>query len=299
MKDCVVIGGGPAGLTAAIYLARFHLSVTVFHDHSSRASMIPMSHNHAGFPDGISGIELLARMKAQAKRYGAAIRSRTITTLRKVDNMFAAEFYNGSIRSRTVLLATGVVNRRSAMPKATHDDAVARGLIRYCPVCDGFEVTDKSVGVIGTGGKGFREAIFLRSYTRDLTLVSPKSVHDLSETEALSLAEHGIIVVAGPVAAIEPDNDTIRITTPTASYSFASIYPALGSDTCSTLASRIGARLSDEGCVRVDGHQGTTVSGFFAAGDVVAGLDQISHAMGQAGVAATTIRNELGERAVR
>jgi hypothetical protein len=85
------------------------------------------------------------------------------------------------------------------MPQATHD-AVARGLIRYCPVCDGFEFTDKSVGVIGTGGKGFREAIFLRSYTRDLTLVSSNSVHDLSETEALSLAEHGIIVVAGPVA---------------------------------------------------------------------------------------------------
>lgn len=66
--DCAIIGGGPAGLTAAIYLARFHLSVTVLDDNTSRAAMIPISHNHAGFPDGISGPDLLARMKAQAQR---------------------------------------------------------------------------------------------------------------------------------------------------------------------------------------------------------------------------------------
>ncbi|MFF0952910.1 NAD(P)/FAD-dependent oxidoreductase [Rhizobium leguminosarum] len=295
--DCVVIGGGPAGLTAAIYLARYHLSVAVFHDNSSRASTIPMSHNHAGFPDGISGTELLARMNAQAQLYGAAIRRRRITTLHKVDNLFVAEFESGSIRSRAVLLATGVVNRRPAMPQATHDEAVARGLLRYCPVCDGFEVTDKPIGVLGTGTKGFKEAVFLRSYTKDLTLISPESVHDLSEIETSSLTHLGIRVEAGPVTSTDLDNDMIRVTTPTETYSFASIYPALGSDICSHLASRLGARLSDEGCVSVDGHQRTTVPLFYAAGDVVAGLDQISHAMGQAGVAATTIRNDLGEQA--
>ncbi|EJB01730.1 thioredoxin reductase [Rhizobium leguminosarum bv. trifolii WSM597] len=297
LNDCVVIGGGPAGLTAAIYLARYHLSVTVFHDESSRASIIPVSHNHAGFPGGISGTELLARMTAQAQLYGAAIRRRKITTLRKADNRFVAEFENGSIRSRAVLLATGVVNRRPAMPQATHDEAVARGLLRYCPVCDGFEVTDKPVGIIGTGTKGFKEAVFLRSYTKDLTLISPEDVHDLSELEMSSLAHLGIRVEVGPIASTNLDNDMIRVITPTETYAFASIYPALGSDICSHLALQIGARVSDEGCITVDGHQRTTVPGFYAAGDVVAGLDQISHAMGQAGVAATTIRNDLGDQA--
>ncbi|MEH7840144.1 NAD(P)/FAD-dependent oxidoreductase [Rhizobium laguerreae] len=294
--DCVVIGGGPAGLTAAIYLARYHLSVAVFHDNSSRASTIPMSHNHAGFPDGISGTELLARMNAQAQLYGAAIQRRRITTLHKADNLFVAEFESGSIRSRAVLLATGVVNRRPAMPQATHDEAVARGLLRYCPVCDGFEVTDKPIGVLGTGTKGFKEAVFLRSYTKDLTLISPEGKHDLSEIETSSLTHLGIRVEVGPVISTDLDKDMIRVATPTETYSFASIYPALGSDIRSHLASRLGARLSDEGCVIVDGHQRTTVPGFYAAGDVVAGLDQISHAMGQAGVAATTIRNDLGEQ---
>src|SRR6187551_4060587 len=71
--DCLVIGGGPAGLTAAIYLARFHLDIMVVDGGKSRASWIPCTHNHAGFPDGIKGTELLARMRDQACKYGAKI----------------------------------------------------------------------------------------------------------------------------------------------------------------------------------------------------------------------------------
>lgn len=72
--DCVVIGGGPAGLKAAVYLARFHPAVTVFHDSSSRAHSIPLSHNQAPFPGGISGMDLLRRMQDQAITYGADLR---------------------------------------------------------------------------------------------------------------------------------------------------------------------------------------------------------------------------------
>jgi thioredoxin reductase (NADPH) len=71
--DALVVGGGPAGLTAAIYLARYHRRVVVVDDGNSRAKWIPLSHNHAGFPDGITGDELLRRMREQAERYGATI----------------------------------------------------------------------------------------------------------------------------------------------------------------------------------------------------------------------------------
>ncbi|MGU0230032.1 NAD(P)/FAD-dependent oxidoreductase, partial [Klebsiella pneumoniae] len=71
MDDCIIIGAGPAGLTAAIYLARFHLSIRLFDSGSSRAAMIPCTHNHAGYPEGIAGKELLRLMLAQAERYGA------------------------------------------------------------------------------------------------------------------------------------------------------------------------------------------------------------------------------------
>src|SRR3954471_24122763 len=110
--DCLVIGGGPAGLTAAIYLARFHLKLLVVDAGKSRASLIPCTRNHAGFPDGIWGPELIDRMKAQAQKYGAAIESARVTRLDPVEGGFEAEYGAGPVTARAVLLATGVANRR-------------------------------------------------------------------------------------------------------------------------------------------------------------------------------------------
>lgn len=259
--DCAVIGGGPAGLTAAIYLARYHLSVTVFDDHTSRASMIPISHNHAGFPDGIGGEELLARMRTQAQRYGALVQGGTVTALKKENDLFIIQFESGLVVARAVLMATGVVNRRPSMSPDKHDDAVARGLLRYCPVCDGFEISDKPVGVLGSGTKGSKEAKFLRSFTRDVTLVAPDGVHDLADDERSSLEVLGIRVEAGPVISVEPGADKITVTTAARAYAFASLYPALGSDIRSGLAAELGARVSEEGCIDVDAHQRTSIPG--------------------------------------
>jgi thioredoxin reductase (NADPH) len=295
--DCIVIGGGPAGLTAAIYLARYHLSVAVLDDRTSRAAAIPVSHNHAGFPDGIGGNELLDRMRKQAAHYGADIRHRKVTALVKSGDMFKVSYDRDTLESRSVLLATGVFNRRPAMPNAQHDQAVARGLIRYCPVCDGYEVTDKAVGVIGTGAKGYKEALFLRSYTRDITLVAPDGGHQLSPQEIQHLTNFGIQTVSGPVASLELHEDTITVHLGGKQISFASVYPALGSDIRSELLDGLDADRSSDGCVIVDTHQRSSIPGLYAAGDVVIGLDQISHAMGQAGVAATAIRNDLCEQA--
>ena len=83
--DCLVIGGGPAGLTAAIYLSRFHLKLKVIDAGKSRASLIPCTHNHAGFPGGISGQELIELMKEQAQRYGAAIETGRVTRPVSID----------------------------------------------------------------------------------------------------------------------------------------------------------------------------------------------------------------------
>jgi thioredoxin reductase (NADPH) len=142
--DCLVIGGGPAGLTAAIYLARFHLDILVVDGGKSRAATIPCTHNHAGFPDGITGQELIQRMKEQAQRFGAKIVDGFVSRVHRDerDGPFEAEWGSGKWHARSVLLATGVTNRRPPMDEALHDDALARGLIRYCPICDGYEVTD-------------------------------------------------------------------------------------------------------------------------------------------------------------
>jgi thioredoxin reductase (NADPH) len=294
--DCLIIGGGPAGLTAAIYLARFHLKLRVVDAGASRAALIPCTRNHAGFPDGISGEELIARMKAQAQKYGAATETGWVTRLDRTEEGFAAEWGSGQTAARTVLLATGVTNRRPAMDEGLHDEALARGLIRYCPICDGYEVTDKKVGVIGSGGHGVAEAVFLRGYTADVTLIAPHAAHDVAAADRQRLHDLGIRTVDGPCHAVAALDDAIVVETPGGHHTFDSVYPALGSDIHSELAGQIGVALNGEtGCVLVDSHQRTNVPGAYAAGDVVIGLDQISHAMGEGGVAATTIRNDLAK----
>jgi thioredoxin reductase (NADPH) len=290
--DCLVIGGGPAGLTAAIYLARFHLSLKVVNAGKSRASLIPCTRNHAGYPDGISGAELVRLMTEQAQKYGASIDAGRVTRLDRIEGGFLAEWGEGSVMARKVLLATGVTNRRPPMDEGLHDEALARGLIRYCPICDGYEVTDKKLGVIGSGGHGVAEAVFLRGFTEDITLIAPDKAHDLAAADRKLLADYGIEAVDGPCAAVAAHDDCIVVDTAGGHYTFDSVYPALGSDTHVELAQQLGAALK-EGVLIVDSHQRTSVPGLYAAGDVVLGLDQISHAMGEGGVAATTIRNDL------
>jgi thioredoxin reductase (NADPH) len=293
--DCLIIGGGPAGLTAAIYLARFHLDIMVVDAGKSRASWIPCTRNVPGFTDGIEGTELLQRMRDQACKYGAKIETEFVTRLEHDEEtgLFAATWGSGCATSRTVLLATGVTNRRPPMDEELHDDALARGLVRYCPICDGYEVTDKRVGVIGSGSHGVAEAMFIRSYTADLTLIAPDKALSLSAEEQRRLREAGIDCVDGPAQAVAISNDCIVVDTADGHYAFDSIYPALGSDTHTQLAEMVGAKLSSDESIVVDAHMRTSVAGLYAAGDVVIGLDQISHSMGQGGVAATTIRNDL------
>src|SRR4028119_478482 len=133
--DCLVSGGGPAGLTAAIYLVRYHLSLKVVDAGNSRASWIPCSHNHAGYPGGINGKELLRLMREQAQMDGASIETGRVTRLDKIEGGFQVEWGAGCVTARKVLLATGVTNRRPPMDPNLHDDATARGRVRDCAAC--------------------------------------------------------------------------------------------------------------------------------------------------------------------
>lgn len=295
MRDCVIIGGGPAGLTAAIYLARFHLDIAVIDAGKSRALWIPETHNHAGFPDGIAGVDLLDRMRQQAVKYGTKfIQGRVSRITRDGENApFVLEFGHGQVEASKILMATGVVNRRPAIHEDLHARALAEGRLRYCPVCDGFEVTDKNVAVIGTGDKGLSEAIFLRGFTNRVSLVCPDAVHDLDDAACQKADQYGIKRIDGPTLVEGIDNDGINLRVGCSVISFDSVYPALGSDVNNMLAQMAGVQCSETGAIIVDTHQRTSAQDIYAAGDVVLGLDQISHAMGEGGVAAVAIRNDL------
>jgi thioredoxin reductase (NADPH) len=290
--DCVVIGAGPAGLTAAIYLARFRREALVIESGASRAAWIPRSHNHPGFPDGVRGKTLLGRMRRQAERYGARIEAGRVVSLERTKAGFRLETTLGELKARKVILATGVLDNAPDI-EGLHD-AVQDGLVRICPICDGYEVIGQTVGVIGRDDHCAREAIFLRTYSDDVTFIHVGREPLPAATRKL-LSKAGVEIVESAMPAVTVDKR--RIT----AFDFGSgeprrfdvVYSALGVTPRADLAVDAGARLDDGGRLIVDDHQQTSVDGLYAAGDVVRGLNQISTAQGEGAIAATDIHNRL------
>ncbi len=233
-------------------------------------------------------------MREQAIRYGAVLERGQVTSIDGGLGAFAARLTDGRIlRAGAIILATGVSNHRPDIDDALHAEALRKGLIRYCPVCDGYEVTDRAVGVIGSGARAVKEATFLRAYTPHVTVIASTSDSGFDEADKSALAAIGVPLLDGPASGFRLEGDRLSVEAGGRRVTFDSIYPALGSTVHSRLAAGLGAALSEDGCIKVDAHQRTSVPGLYAAGDVVIGLDQISHAMGEAGVAATTVRNDL------
>ncbi len=287
--DVLVIGAGPAGLTAATYLARFRRSVRVADGGKPRACWIPVSHNMPGFPEGITGDAMLKRMTDQAEEYGAVVEAGRVETLERDGEALVARLNGRAVRARAVILATGVVDRRPPLPGV--DDAIESSLVRICPICDGYEATDKAVAVIGDDAMGLREAAFLRTYSDRVTLIHIGEGPSPMPEEAARL---GIEVLVGPVEAVRLEGDKATcLTWGGAERAFDHVYSALGTTPAVDLAVRLGARRADDGRLAVDDHQATSVPGLWAVGDVVRGLNQIAVATAEAAVAATAVHNDL------
>jgi thioredoxin reductase (NADPH) len=287
LLDCIVVGAGPGGLTGAIYLGRFRRKVLVVHSGDARAAWIPRSHNHPGFPEGVPGPELLSRMRRQAELYGAVVKEAPVHhLLRDEDGIFVLTSSDGELRARNVLLATGVKDGRPDLPDLY--GATQRGVIRWCPICDAYEVTGKRVGVIGEGSHGVRETEFLKTYTDDVSLILTDG-GELNDEHRATLAEKRIGLVETATSDIRIEEDRL-----TAGHQvFDSVYPALGMKPRTELAAGAGALTAKDERLWVNDHQMTSVPGLYAAGDMVRGLNQISIAQAEAAIAATDIHNRI------
>lgn len=286
MKDCVIIGGGPAGLTAALYLARFLRSVTVFDGGEARAAMIPRTHNLTAFPDGIPGQDLLDRMRSHARRYGAVITAGTVEAVERWEGAFRVRTNRHLQAARTVIFATGVFNHRPPLSPQDHAQGLARGLIRYCPICDAYEVQDKRIAVLGRGTHGMQEASFLQHYSSSVTLISPDGPP--------GAARGGITVLEPALRDIALSETEVLMTLQDGTTRhFDTLYVALGTTPRTDPAGRLGVRLEEGGHIGIDANQKTSLDGIYAIGDVTNGIDQIAVAMGQGAVAATAIHNNL------
>jgi thioredoxin reductase (NADPH) len=287
--DCIVIGGGPGGLTAATYLARYRRSVRVFDTGCTRAAWIPTSRNCPGFPHGVGGPELLERIREQARTFGVETIGSEVTALHCDDGGFVVRHDDHELRARHVILATGC---EDVVPDLDGIEvAVECGAVRMCPICDAFEAIDTSIAVHGPADKAAPHAQFLRTYSPKVTLVP--STAEIPDAVRAELERDGIELTSMP-ASLAFDGKRCVFELDGTPRSFDVLYPMLGIISRSSLAVGAGAECDDEGALIVDRHQMTSVDGLYAIGDVVSAINQISVATGHAAVAATHVHNRLG-----
>jgi thioredoxin reductase (NADPH) len=289
MIDCLIIGGGPAGLLAAIYLGRYLRSVCLIDARESRAAKIPESHNYPGFL-GIGGPELLRRLRAQAQEYGVPSTTDRVTSLRKEGESFVVSCKSGNdVDARFVLLATGLLDHCPAIEG--EQDNCPSEVICFCPICDGYEAIDRRVGVLGDIEAGSKKALFLRTYTKHVSLFLTDETMDADSRQKLD--EEDVRIVHKPKQIKLANECTVAILTESGErHDLDALYPALGCTVRSELATALGASCTENGNLVVE-HQRTTVEGLYAAGDVVTDLHQLSVAFGHAAIAATDIHNRL------
>ncbi|ASY73272.1 NAD(P)/FAD-dependent oxidoreductase [Sinorhizobium fredii] len=290
--DCIVVGGGPAGLAASVYLARLNRRVVVVDKGNSRASLIPRSYNHPAFPDGVPGQVLLDRMHEQASRFGVEHIAGRADRLEQIDDAFRCIAAGQSLQSRAIICATGLVDVLPPWPHAT--ELVRNGNLRVCPICDGYEIGGAPVVVIGNSRRAMKEAAFLLSFTDDVTVATLGA-----ELEGLSPADlkQPIRLVTARLTRHRPvpeDRIALEFHDGTMMEAVA-VYSALGCRPQSLLARALGVKLDEEGRIPTDQHQRTDIRRFYAIGDVVTGLNQMGVAMAQGEIAAVAAHNDLTE----
>jgi thioredoxin reductase (NADPH) len=292
--DCCIIGAGPAGMTAAIFLGRFWRRVVVFDGGESRARLIPRSHNHPAFPGGINGEELLGKMRRQIDDLAIPVHQGTVEDVRlEADGRLLVVQSDCTLVVRFVVFATGVLDRLPPVLQA--EEHVRGGTIRQCPICDAYEVTSRRLAVIGSGKGAAGAALFLRTYTPHIVLVTLGEAADFAPEDKDRLLSAGIRVTETPVrdiAASEGSGASIGFTDGTAC-TIDAIYSSMGIEARTGLAARLGVNLSEDGRIITDANQRTSVPGCYAVGDAVTGLNQIAVAMAHGEIAAVDIHNSI------
>jgi thioredoxin reductase (NADPH) len=228
--DCLVIGGGPAGLTAAVYLARYRRTLRLVDAGESRVQRIPRTRNVLGFPDGVAGTSLLNRMREHAARYGIEPwQARVEALAHHPAGGFEARIGPDGERllARAVILCTGARDIEPAI-EGLHE-GLQGGQVRYCPVCDGFETQHQRVAVLGREGHGLREALFVAGFDNEVTWLSMGSRQAVDRQQTQRLTEAGVRVANGLPQRISCDpEEGVRVTIEGgATLCFDVLYPSM------------------------------------------------------------------------
>jgi thioredoxin reductase (NADPH) len=301
--DCAILGTGPAGLTALTYLARFHRRVVAIGSTQRlpRLLLIDRTYHLPGFPAGVPGSVLMRRLHEQATEMGGEIVETIAKRVEGKNGNFTVQLEDGPpLRARKIILAMGVHDREPDIPDISRH---AGHFLRYCPVCDGFEHTDKHLGIIGSGPSVARHALFLRTFSDHITIFLHGASIDSLGRYRDELSRQGIEVHQPRIVKVlqERRDEESEYTgsgvglEDGSEHPLGVLYSALGCDVNLAPVHHLDLRLDDEGYIITDCKQESSVPGIYAAGDICSQINQISVAFGQAAIAAVNVHNNLDD----
>jgi thioredoxin reductase (NADPH) len=266
--ETLVIGGGPAGLTAALMLARFARTVAVFDAGQGRSTWHQTNHNYLGFPGGIPARKLRELGRRQLAEYEHAdCIDHKIEHIRQEDDWFIATGQAGEWRGRAVIIATGVVDHYPHFEG--WDECVGRSMF-WCINCDGYACTGHRVVVAGNTNDTASETLQLQRFTKQLTLLTNSQECHISDDYLARLDTAGIPVIRDKIDAVHAKDGYLQqiITQQGRTIELDQLFSVQGSTPQSDLAVQLGAWVDEMGFICVDTEQKTNVPGVFAAGDV-------------------------------
>jgi len=294
--DVAVVGGGPAGLTAALYTTRLGLDTVVIDRGGGRAAMMTDTHNVIGVTEDVSGNEFLATAREQVAEYGGEVRRDFVEDVTPIDAEdpeagFRLETGDGDLLARRVVLATGFSDARPDPPLPR----TGKGL-HWCLHCDAYMFVDEPVFVMGTGDSAAHVAMIVLNFTDEVDLLTRGEDPAWGEETAELLDAHPVDVIDAEITGMNKDeNGWLE------SYEFADGtvreyrggFPMLGSNYNAGLVESLGLDRNDGGTVAVDEDGETSTPGVYAVGDLTPGHNQIPVAMGEGADAGIAIHMDL------
>jgi thioredoxin reductase (NADPH) len=283
MHDVIIIGRGPAGLSAALYTTRSNLATLIIGRNDSRLLKADKVDNYFGFADTVSGRHLLSEGEKQVKRLGAEILDAEVISIEK-DDCFKVLATAGEYLGKAVLLATGQTGKTIAVENLVKFEG--RG-VSYCSTCDGFFYNNLKVGVLGNKEYAVHEANELTTYTRDITIFTNGKKLDVSAASEEESRKFRINM--RKISKLEGSEVLERIHfTDGTSEKIDGIFVAYESASSLDFARKLGI-LTKGNRIVTDANQQTNLEGLFAAGDCASSLWQVSVAVGQGAVAGKAI----------
>jgi len=290
--DCAIIGGGPAGLTCAIFLGRYRLRAVLLDNGKPRNYASRGIHGFLGqhsIPPG----ELIGRGRAEAEACGVELRNTTVMKVERVGDVFHVTTSEGVIRARRLALAYGV---RDILPDIPDVNRFYGGSVFHCPDCDGYECTGKRIGVIGWGKKVVGLSMKLMQWSDEITIFTDGHERGFDKEDTSKLLALGIDVVDEKITSLDGDGDKVKsaVLSTGECVSIDAMFFTIGVERTTDLAEQLGCKIVDDTpCLQVTDWKETTVDGVFAMGDLVPGSQLAITSAADGAIAAIAINKSL------